>query len=509
MPETQVLIVGAGPTGLVLAIQLARHGIACRIIDRAAGPGEASRAMAVHARTLEFYRQFGFADQVAAAGIPMATLHLRQAGREVARLELGALGAGESRYPFILSLPQDEHERLLGAQLSALGLRVEWGVELRALAEIPGGLRATLAGPAGEESCEAAWLCGCDGAHSRVRQAIGLGFPGGTYAQRFYVADVAIAGPARPDIEANIAAQGLALLFPVRRAGMQRVIGILPPELGDRDDVTFDAVRPVAEAMLGISVERANWFSTYHVHHRVAAGFRRGRAFLAGDAGHIHSPAGGQGMNTGIGDAVNLGWKLAEVLQGQAAESLLESYEQERIGFARTLVATTDRAFTALVGTGPGSRLLRQVVLPRLAPLLLGIGPVRRRLFRTASQIRIAYPDSPLSEGRAGALAAGARLPFLEVPGGDSHAPLDGLGWRLQLHGEAAPPLRAAAAELGLPLDTFPWSAAAGRAGLARDAAYLLRPDGHIGLAWEGQDPARLRAYAAKHGLRFGQGGSP
>ncbi|WP_149537725.1 FAD-dependent monooxygenase [Siccirubricoccus phaeus] len=507
MPQTQVLIVGAGPTGLVLAIQLARRGIACRIIDRASGPGEASRAMAVHARTLEFYRQFGFAERVVAAGIPMAALRLREAGREVARLDLGALGAGESRYPFILSLPQDEHEALLGRQLVALGVRVEWGVALRALAKGPDGVRATLATPAGEESCDAAWLCGCDGAHSRVRQALGLGFPGGTYAQRFYVADVAIDGPPRPDIEANLAAQGLALLFPVRRTGMQRVIGILPPGLGDREAVEFEAIRPTAEAMLGISVARVNWFSTYHVHHRVAAGFRRGRAFLAGDAGHIHSPAGGQGMNTGIGDAVNLGWKLAEVLRGRAAESLLDSYEPERIGFARSLVATTDRAFTAMVGTGLGSRLLRSLVLPRLAPPLLGIGPVRRRLFRTVSQIHIAYPDSPLSEGRAGALPAGARLPFLEVPGGDSHAPLDGRGWRLQLHGEAAPPLVAVAAELGLKLDAFPWSAAAGRAGLARDAAYLLRPDGHVGLAWAGQDPARLRAYAARHGLRFGAAG--
>jgi hypothetical protein len=290
-------------------------------------------------------------------------------------------------------------------------------------------------------------------------------------------------------------------MLPVRSRGMNRLIGVVPAALGDRPGLDFEGIRPDAEALLGVRVEQVNWFSTYHVHHRVAAAFRQGRAFLAGDAGHIHSPAGGQGMNTGIGDAVNLAWKLAEVLHGRAGPDLLDTYESERIGFARLLVATTDRIFRGAVSPGLGGRLVRRWLLPRLLPIAAGFEIGRHAFFRLISQIRIAYPDSALSEGKAGGVTAGERLPWVaEV---DNFAPLDGRGWRLQVHGAVAPDLAAAAAAHGLPVDAFPWTAAAGRAGLARDAAYLLRPDGHVGLADPRQDPGHLAAYAARHGLAF------
>jgi 2-polyprenyl-6-methoxyphenol hydroxylase-like FAD-dependent oxidoreductase len=162
-------------------------------------------------------------------------------------------------------------------------------------------------------------------------------------------------------------------MLPVRSRGMQRLIGILPDDASA--DAGFEAVRPVLEPLLGIEVEQVNWFSTYRVHHRVAGQFRTNRCFIAGDAAHIHSPAGGQGMNTGIGDAINLSWKLAHVLQGRADAALLDTYEAERIVFARKLVATTDRAFKLVVSEGAGGQLLRSWLLPHVFPLLTGLPP--------------------------------------------------------------------------------------------------------------------------------------
>ncbi|RAI60868.1 FAD-dependent monooxygenase [Roseicella frigidaeris] len=502
MSETEILIAGAGPTGLVLALSLARRGIACRILDRAAGPGEASRAMVVQARTLEFYRALGLAERVVAGGVPVEAVHLIEAGAEAARLPLRDFGAGLSPYPFALAFPQDDHERLLVAALQQAGLAVEWGTELTGFTETPEGVTATLRRDGAETTCRAAWLCGCDGAHSRVRETLGLGFAGGTYAQLFYVCDARIEGTFQRDLFIHLADRGLALMLPVRSRGVQRLIGVVPPALAGRAGLGFEDIRAEVEALLGIRVAAVNWFSTYHVHHRVAAQFRRGRAFLAGDAGHIHSPAGGQGMNTGIGDAVNLAWKLAEVVRGRAPPALLDSYEDERIPFARQLVATTDRAFRGAVAGGLGGRLLRRWLLPHLLPLVASTGAGRHAFFRILSQIRIAYPDSALSEGRAGGIAGGERLPWLgEV---DNFAPLDGRSWRVQIHGAVRPGYAAALAAQGLPLDAWPWTEAAGQAGFHRDAAYLLRPDGHVGLADPAQDAGRLAAYAARHGLRFG-----
>ncbi|MDO9710220.1 FAD-dependent monooxygenase [Paracraurococcus lichenis] len=503
MPETDVLIAGAGPTGLVLALSLARQGIRLRIVDKAPGPGTASRAMVVQARTLELYRQFGIAEEVVQAGIPVEAAHLREAGREVMRIPLREMGTGLSPYPFALSLPQDDHERLLEALLRDQGVAVEWGTELLDFREEAGGIRATLRRDGTEATCAAAFLAGCDGAHSRVRETLGLGFPGGTYAQLFYVTDARVEGPFREDLFVNLQARGLALMLPVRSRGVNRLIGIVPEALSGRHDLRFEDIRPEVEALLGVRVAELNWFSTYHVHHRVAERFRAGRAFIAGDAGHIHSPAGGQGMNTGIGDAVNLAWKLAAVLRGRAAPAILDSYEPERIAFARTLVATTDRAFRGMVGGGLGGQVMRSWLVPHLLPLLAGFTAGRHLFFRTLSQTRVAYHDSPLGEGRAGDVAAGDRQPW--VADCDNHAPLDGRGWRLQVHGAVSPALAGAAGRLGLPVDAYAWSRDAEAAGLAEDAAYLLRPDGHVGLADPAQDPARLEAYARRHGLAFAE----
>lgn len=369
-PRPEILVVGAGPTGLVSALWLARSGTAVRIVDRSAGPGEASRAMAVQARTLEFHRQLGFADEAVARGLRMERTRVRVDGRVAVRLELGEIGGGLSPFPFVLSLPQDEHERLLLDKLQTAGVQVEWNTELREFREEGGRVHTLLRTAAGaDEAADFAYLCGCDGAHSTVRHALGLGFPGGTYEQRFFVADVSGTLPDdEGGVDAFVGADAFCLAFPIRTSGMVRLIGIVPQEAAGRATLTFDDIRPTVERLSGVKVRQVNWFSTYHVHHRVADRFRVGRAFIAGDAGHVHSPAGGQGMNTGIGDAVNLAWKLAAVVSGRASPELLDTYEPERIGFARSLVQTTDRVFALMIGRDLAGRAFRGVMVPYVMP---------------------------------------------------------------------------------------------------------------------------------------------
>jgi hypothetical protein len=239
-----------------------------------------------------------------------------------------------------------------------------------------------------------------------------------------------------------------------------------------------------------IDVERVNWFSTYRVHHRVADHFRKGCAFLLGDAAHIHSPVGGQGMNTGIGDAVNLAWKLAAVVQGRADASLLDSYEPERIAFARRLVATTDQAFTGVASSGAIARLIRLHIVPLLIPNFFAFNRVRRFLFRTVSQTAVNYRGSSLSEGRAGTVHGGDRLPWVKTNlngvDTDNFAPLTSVDWQVHVYGDAPPEVQAVCDGRKLPLHVFPWRPELSRTGLRRNAVYLVRPDGYVAMA----DPA-------------------
>ena len=265
------------------------------------------------------------------------------------------------------------------------------------------------------QECEAAYIAGCDGAHSIVRETLKIGFPGGTYEHRFLRRGREAKGPAmNGEMHVGLDTNDFLAVFPLKgedaRGSSARCA--TKPQPAQRDLSWNDVSKRVIEWM-SIEVERVNWFSTYHVHHRVADHFRKGRAFLLGDAAHIHSPVGGQGMNTGIGDAVNLAWKLAAVLKGRADASLLDSYEPERIAFARRLVATTDRAFTGVTSSGAIARLVRMQIVPLLMPLLSKFSAVRRLMFRTVSQTAVNYRESPLSEGRAGAVHGGDRLPWV------------------------------------------------------------------------------------------------
>jgi 2-polyprenyl-6-methoxyphenol hydroxylase-like FAD-dependent oxidoreductase len=486
----------------VLATWLHRLGIPFRIIDKTAEPGTTSRALVVHARTLELYRQVGLAEAVVERALRFTAANLWAGGRKAGRVVFGPMGEGLSPFPYMLIFPQDEHERLLIERLAEAGVRVERRTELLGFENGGGRLLARLRLPDGTvEDCEADYLAGCDGAHSTVREQSGIGFPGGTYSHLFYVADVQATGPVMND-ELHVALDETDFLavFPLAGPGRARLIGTVRPEAQPQDDtLTWDDVGKDVIARLGVAVERVNWFSTYRVHHRVADQFRRRRAFLLGDAAHIHSPVGGQGMNTGIGDAVNLAWKLAAVLEGRAEPAMLDTYEPERIAFARRLVATTDRAFTVVTSPGRVARWLRVDVAPRLLPLLFRSAAFRRLMFRTVSQIAITYRGSSLSEGRAGRVAGGDRLPWIPA---DNFRPLDSLDWQVHVYGEAGAAVREACDRRGLALHSFPWQSAVARAGLARDAVYLVRPDGYVGLADASRTPATLEGYLDRRGIR-------
>ena len=250
-------------------------------------------------------------------------------------------------------------------------------------------------------------------------------------------------------------------------------------------------------ARMQIVVERVNWFSTYRVHHRVAARFRHGRVFLVGDAAHVHSPVGGQGMNTGIADAINLGWKLADVLHGRAPAALLDSYEPERRTFAQRLVATTDRAFTLVTSRGALARFVRTRVVPVVIARVFRARTARRLMFRIISQTAVRYRDSPLSQGQAGRVHAGDRLPWVEDV--DNFAPLEALTWQVHVYGAAAPEITAACRERQLALHVFEWRSTMRRRGLQRDAVYLVRPDGHVALADPTARAATLTSYLDAH----------
>jgi 2-polyprenyl-6-methoxyphenol hydroxylase-like FAD-dependent oxidoreductase len=499
MTGDPVLIVGAGPTGLVLALWLARLGVRVRIIDKTAEPGTTSRALAVQARTLELYRQIDFADAVIAAGVRVPGINLWSRGSKAAHVSLGAMGTGLSPFPYALTCPQDVHERLLIERLDALGVNVERRIELLRFEQQDARVRAVLQRADGrEEICEASYLAGCDGARSTVRETLGTGFPGGTYSGLFYVADVNATGPAVDgEIHVDLEEADFLAVFPLQGAGGLRLIGPVSwePEREHREPTADDVVRRATQN-LKLSVSRVNWFSTYRVHHRVATRFREGRAFLLGDAAHVHSPVGGQGMNTGIGDAVNLAWKLASVLKGEASERLLDSYERERIGFARRLVATTDRAFTIVVKQGVLAREVRTRLVPLLAAPLSRLPAVRRFMFRTVSQTVVSYHDSALSAGAAGAVRGGDRLPWVPLqPGKDNFAPLSSLGWQVHVYGELRRGLAEVCGELRLPLHLFGWQPHMRQAGLLRAAFYLVRPDGYVALAEPDGRPDRLRDY--------------
>jgi 2-polyprenyl-6-methoxyphenol hydroxylase-like FAD-dependent oxidoreductase len=510
---TDVLIVGAGPTGLMLANQLGRWGIRPIIIDRHSGPAEQSRAMAVHARTLEIYAKLGIADRALELGRRGNAANLWAGGARRARIPLADMGKGQSAYPFVLMLGQDDNERVLGDHLRRFDIAVRWNTELVALDQQPDHVTATIKGPDGTlQAIAATYVAGCDGGRSAVREMNGIKFPGAAYEHVFFVADTEATGPMIPDeLNVQLWRSGFHLYFPMRGADRWRVIGILPEELQGRSDLTFDDLRPtlLREGGSGLAFKSCSWFSTYRIHHRCTERFRDRRCFLLGDAAHVHSPMGGQGMNTGLQDAYNLAWKLALAVSGRAGDALLDSYEAERMPVAHRLLATTDRAFRMVVSDSWLAGIFRTKIVAKVAAFATSQIATRKTAFRTLSQIGISYPQSPLSRNLAaakkGAPRAGDRFPWLQLrfaadePTEDLFQRLDDTRFALIAIGQPAP--AAEALGLGDLLDvhviphTHDNARALAAASIAAPSFYLLRPDGHIGLAGANIDEAAIKSW--------------
>ncbi|MBX0300170.1 FAD-dependent monooxygenase [Cryobacterium sp. 1639] len=419
--DTDVLIIGAGPTGLTLARELHSLGVSARLIDSAADAAHESRALAIQARTLEVLARNRLADDLVTAGNPSTTLLLHErttaaTGRTHA-IPLFDSALGDTRFPFLLFLSQAATERVLVERLTSTGVGIRRGLTLTGLTQDPTGVTATLESPgAPARVVRARYLVGCDGAHSTTRHLAGIDFSGRAYAQRFLLADVEIDGLEPGRVHVYLARSGPLFVFPLGHPASWRVLVELP-----RSTPAGPITLPLVQAAVSrhtreqLVLRDPAWLAEFTVSSRLADSFRLGRVFLAGDAAHIHSPAGAQGMNTGIQDAVNLGWKLALVCRGEARPALLETYQRERMPVARSVLATTDRAFRVATAQVPLVRDLRAALGPRLAAVVLRSGLVRRAGFRLISELGIQYRRSPLSvEGQprpAGGPRPGQRFP--------------------------------------------------------------------------------------------------
>jgi 2-polyprenyl-6-methoxyphenol hydroxylase-like FAD-dependent oxidoreductase len=396
MSSEQVLVVGAGPVGLTAACELLRRGVSVRLVDACAVPTDKSKALGVQARTLEVLDALGIADRFVAAGRKMHGMNVYADGARIVHVDLDDI---DSPYSYVLSLPQSDTERLLADHVAELGGRVEREVKLTALAQDAGGVTATLVHAGGrEESARAAYVIGCDGAHSTVRHALGLPFEGVPYEEAFVLADVRI-GWDLPDDEAHafVAPDGVIVAFPLPR-GRWRLVGEAALEAPTVDDVARllrERGAPKAD------VRDAGWVAPFRIHRRIVPRYREGRVFLAGDAAHIHSPVGGQGMNTGMQDAYNLAWKLALVVSGAARDALLDSYDAERRPIAASTLQATDLAMKVVTLRNPVAREARN----RLAALVASLDVVQKRLLAQASEIAVSYRGSPIVDEERSSVA--------------------------------------------------------------------------------------------------------
>lgn len=476
--DTEVLVVGAGPTGLMAALVLARRGVPAMVVDHKDGPTRESRALAVQARTMEIYDQLGLADRVLAGASPALRVRLGQ-GPDVRGFDFADLQRGATRFPGIQIFEQSKNEELLSSAILEAGVPIRWRHRLVDLQRGPEGaedsVEALLEGPDGLIRVRSRWCVGADGARSVVRRLLDVPFEGVTDDATFWVADLrGVTGSPPDSITARIGDATFALSFPLGSDGHVRLISLAPSEGVDQQTAL-----ETARSDLGLSYRSVDWYSSYRVHHRIAARFRVGPVFLAGDAGHVHSPLGGQGMNTGLQDAHNLAHLLADVAQGHRERAALERYESERRPVAVRLVQVTDRLFGIVGRRGRGISLARRAfvgTMATLAPRLLDtrLGP---RLGGLLGQYRIRYHFTPSGlplPTWAVDAAVGRRLPST----GQNHLALRSANWQLHTYGTVA--ARPDVPDwIGGPRDFGPDQ----QARLRADQVYLVRPDGFVAAA--------------------------
>lgn len=419
---TDVLIVGAGPTGLALACQLIRYGVDFVIVDRKEGTTPYSKAIGVQARTLEIYQQIDLADALVELGAIAKGVRLLEGGEARAEVPLSRLGEGMSPYPFLLIVEQGKHERLLYEFITTHDKDVLWQTTLSDFSQDASGITATLIDSNGlQQPIQAKYLAGCDGAKSFIRARLGLSFEGSTLERLFYVADVQIKWQFPHDmLTACLAKDRSTAFFPMPGEDHYRIVGVFPEDAGTQEgEVLYEEIERqiLADTQLQLDIYKVNWFSTYKVHSRRVNKFSQGRCFVVGDAAHIHSPVGAQGMNTGIQDGYNLAWKLAFVLGGEAGPPILDTYNEERVEVAKRLLETTDRMFELLVNPAWLLSFTRRHIFPYVANLVVSLDSVTHFVFPLISQIGITYRGRALSAEMGGdfGFKAGDRMPYFLV----------------------------------------------------------------------------------------------
>ncbi|MFC6357422.1 FAD-dependent monooxygenase [Luethyella okanaganae] len=430
--DVDVFIVGAGPTGLALAAGLNAAGASFRIVDRQSGPVRESRALGVQPRTLEVLAPFGVTPALVAAGNPATQLRLHMRG-DILAFGLFDIGIADTAYPYLLFLSQAETERVLIEHLAADGVLVERGAALTALSREEDLVECTLEVDGASLRVRARYLVGCDGAHSAVRELAGIPFSGARYPQTFLLADLEVDGLEPGVAHAFLTRAGPLLFFPLEGEATWRLIAMRRKgdANGGTDEATLGELRQIVASATSepLRLRDPVWMTVFHLANRGAEHYRDGRVFLAGDAAHVHSPAGAQGMNTGIQDAVNLAWKLAGVCSGASPESLLDSYAAEREPVGELVRSFTDRAYRVATSDATVVSVMRDIV-PRLAlPLARAFPAVRALAFRTISELGISYRGSP-------AVAPWRRPPWRGPVAGDRmpDAPLMRDGMPASLH---------------------------------------------------------------------------
>ncbi|MDQ2638645.1 MAG: FAD-dependent monooxygenase [Actinomycetota bacterium] len=463
-----VLVVGAGPTGLTLAVELARRGVAVRIIDAAPAPTTETRALGVQPRTLELFERLDLANAAVAEGVPVSDFKVFSEGRQFLHLNLDGLDSG---YPYLLMLQQPRVEALLRARIEDFGVSVERQTGFTALTQHPDEVQVELRhGDGTTESTRASWLIGCDGAHSAVRHQLGVPFVGAAFEENFAVADVRMDWALPHEVfHAFLNRGNFSAYFPMP-GGLHRLTIAYRPGEAPTGDVTYDELQAAVDrgAPPGARIGKVHYAGRFQIHQRKVARHSVGRVFLAGDAAHVHSVVGGQGMNTGIQDAFNLGWKLAAVVNGQAHPELLDSYAEERSPVARRLVKGTRRATRMTLLRNPIATAARRHLAPHITPL-----PVLQRTLRRAlTQLDVSYRDGTggTNDSR---LAVGDRFPNVDL--------LHPSKYTLLVHGGQPP-------ELADHSDLIDVRQVSDAGGLT-----LVRPDGYIAVL--NGDPNELSDY--------------
>ncbi|MFZ1701593.1 MAG: FAD-dependent monooxygenase [Pyrinomonadaceae bacterium] len=487
--HTDVAIIGAGPTGLALACQLIRHNIDFIIIDKKETTTTHSRAIGVQARTLEIYEQFDLADSLIKLGEPAEKVRMIAGGEVRGEAALKDIGKGMSPYPFLLIIDQSKHERLLYDYILENGQDVRWRNQMSSLSQDADGVSVVMnAADGSTETINAKYLVGSDGASSPVRHALGLTFEGDTVGRLFYVADVQIDWSFGHDaLHVCLAEHTVTAFFPMVGDRRWRIVGTFPEgHEKEEGDVLYEEIERQIEldTELDLDISNVNWFSAYKVHSRAVDAFSKGRCFVAGDAAHIHTPAGAQGMNTGIQDGYNLAWKLALACKGGNSERLLATYNEERLPNARRLLATTDRFFRLGATDDWFISFVRTHIFPYVLGFALSLDVVKTAIFPLVSQIGISYAGRSLSQEIGDfSVRAGDRMPWFEIDGESIYDRLSASGFHLLLF------LKDCTDASPLPNDLIVDTAVlslddhiAETFGTTEPFFVLLRPDNYIGL---------------------------